>query len=130
MNLKNYKPLLSLALLIIVVYILHKIIFYSFNVNDLAFHYSLEELYLIFSVLSLIVLGVLLKVKQQSFDNVGMSFLLSTSVKMVVCYLILRPVLQAEGENSSIEKRNFFAIFILFLAMETILTIRILNKNQ
>ena len=130
MNLKNYKPLLSLALLIIVAYILHKVIFYSFNIDDSAFHYSIEKLYLIFSVLSVIVFVLLLKVKEQSFDNIGMSFLLSTSVKMVVCYLILRPVLQASGENSIIEKRNFFAMFILFLAMETILTIRILNKNQ
>ncbi|MFE3868353.1 hypothetical protein ACFX5E_09750 [Flavobacterium sp. LS2P90] len=130
MNLKNYKPLLSLALLIVVSYVLHKIIFYSFNVDDTTFHYSIEALYLLFSILSVIVLVVLLKVKEQSFDNVGMSFLLSTSIKMVVCYLILRPVLQASGENSSVEKKNFFAMFILFLAMETILTIRILNKNQ
>lgn len=130
MNLKNYKPLISLAFLITVVYILHKIIFYSFNIDDAAFHYSLEELYMLFSVLSAVVLFVLLKVKERSFDNVGMSFLLSTSIKMVVCYLILRPVLQASGENSGIEKKNFFAMFILFLAMETILTIRILNKNQ
>ena len=130
MNLINYKPLLSLALLIIVAYILHKVIFYSFNVDDTAFHYSIEELYLIFSVLSVIVFVVLLKVKEQSFDNIGMSFLLITRVKMIVCYLILRPVLQISGENSILEKRNFFAMFILFLAMETILTIRILNKNQ
>ena len=94
MNLKNYKPLISLALLITVVYILHKIIFYSFNIDDAPFHYSIEELYMLFSVLSAVVLFVLLKVKERSFDNVGMSFLLSTSIKMVVCYLILRPVLQ------------------------------------
>ncbi len=130
MNLKNYKPLLSLALLIVVAYILHKVIFYSFNIDDSSFSLFDRSIYLLFSVLSVIVFVVLLKVKEQSFDNVGMSFLLSTCIKMVVCYLILRPVLQASGENSSIEKKNFFAMFILFLAMETILTIRILNKNQ
>lgn len=130
MTFKNYKPVLNLLLLTVAAYALHKIIFYSFNIDDAAFHYSLETLYLIFSVLSIIVLVVLLKVKERSFDNVGMSFLLSTSIKMVVCYLILRPVLQASSQNNGIEKKNFFAMFILFLAMETILTIRILNKNQ
>lgn len=130
MNLKNYKPLLSLALLIVVSYVIHKVIFYSFNIDDSAFHYSIEKLYLLFSILSVIVIAILLKVKEYSFDNVGMSFLLSTSVKMVVCYLILRSVLQASSQNSGIEKKNFFAMFILFLAIETILTIRILNKNQ
>jgi hypothetical protein len=130
MNLKNYKPLLSLALLIVVAYLLHKIVFYGFNIDVSAFHYTIEQLYLLFSVLSLIVIAILLKVKEHSFDNVGMSFLLSTSIKMVVCYLVLRPILQAGGQNGIIEKKNFFAMFILFLAIETILTIRILNKNQ
>ena len=78
------------------------------------FHYSIEELYMLFSVLSAVVLFVLLKVKERSFDNVGMSFLLSTSIKMVVCYLILRPVLQASGENSGIEKKNFLDVYSLF----------------
>ena len=130
MKLKNYKPLLNLASLIVVTYVLHKIIFYTFDIESTAFHYSIETLYLLFSVLSLIVLVVLLKVKEQSFDNVGMSFLLSTSIKMIVCYLFLKPVLQVTSQNNSIEKKNFFAMFILFLAIETILTIRILNKNQ
>ena len=130
MNFKNYKPVLNLFLLTAVAYGIHKIIFYSFNIDDANFHYSIETLYMIFSVLSIIVLVVLLKVKERSFDNIGMSFLLSTSVKMVVCYLILRPVLQASSQNNGVEKKNFFAMFILFLAMETILTIRILNKNQ
>jgi hypothetical protein len=130
MNFKNYKPVLNLLFLTVVAYALHKIIFYSFNIDDTAFHYPLETLYLIFSVLSIIVLVVLLKVKERSFDNVGMSFLLSTSIKMVVCYLILRPVLQTSSQNNGVERKNFFAMFILFLAIETILTIRILNKKQ
>jgi hypothetical protein len=72
----------------------------------------------------------LLKVKERSFDNIGMSFLLSTSVKMIFCYLILRPLLQVSSHNITIEKKNFFMIFILFLAIETVLTIRILNEKQ
>jgi hypothetical protein len=73
---------------------------------------------------------VLLKVKERSFDNVGMSFLLTTSIKMIVCYLILKPILQVTFQNNAVEKKNFFMMFILFLAIETILTIRILNEKQ
>ncbi|MFM2368956.1 MAG: hypothetical protein RL619_1256 [Bacteroidota bacterium] len=130
MKLQNYKPLLNLLLLAALAFIFHKIVFYVLNINDDAFHYSLETLYLLFLGLSTIVFIVLLKVKERSFDNIGMSFLLSTSVKMIFCYLILRPLLQVSSHNITIEKKNFFMIFILFLAIETVLTIRILNEKQ
>jgi hypothetical protein len=130
MNLQNYKPLLNLVLLAVLAYILHKIVFYALNINDSAFHYTLETLYVLFLGLSTIVFIVLLKVRERSFDNVGMSFLLSTSVKMIFCYLILRPLLQVSTQNNAIERKNFFMMFILFLAIETILTIRILNEKQ
>lgn len=130
MNIKNYKPLLSLFTLVGLAYVLHQIAFYLLGINDATFYYSIETLYLIFLVLSIIVFVVLLKVKERSFDNVGMSFLLSTSIKMIVCYLILKPILQMATENNAIEKNNFFMMFILFLAIETVLTIRILNEKQ
>ena len=130
MNLKKYKPLFSLISLATIAYLLHRIIFFTLKINDEAFLYSLETLYLLFLGLSTLVFIVLLKVKERSFDNVGMSFLLATSVKTVFCYLILRPLLQDSNYNNAIEKRNFFVIFILFLAIETVLTIRILNEKQ
>ena len=130
MNLKNYKPLLSVFILAALAYILHKIVFYIFKINDSAFFYSIETLYLVFLGLSIVVVTVLLKVKERSFDNVGMSFLLGTSIKMIFCYLLLKPILQASNVNIGIEKKNFFIMFILFLAIETIITIRILNEKQ
>lgn len=130
MNLKNYKPLLSVLVLSASAYLLHKIVFYILKINDSAFLYSIETLYLIFLGLSVLVITVLLKVKERSFDNVGMSFLLGTSIKMIFCYLFLKPILQSSNVNISIEKKNFFIMFILFLAIETIITIRILNEKQ
>ena len=72
---------------------------------------------------------MLVKVSEKSFDNVGMAFLISTSIKMAISYFILRPILNSPIDNK-IEKINFFCIFILFLAIETIITIRLLNKKQ
>lgn len=130
MNLKNYKPLLPLVVLAGLAYGIHRAVFYVLHINDTAFHYSIETLYVLFLILSIMVFVVLLKVKERSFDNVGMSFLLSTSIKMIVCYLILKPILQVTTQNNAIEKTNFFMMYILFLAIETILTIRILNEKQ
>jgi hypothetical protein len=130
MNLKTYKPLLGLLVLAALAYVLHKLAFYFLKINTQTFYYSIETLYLMFLGLSILVFIVLLKVKEKCFDNVGMSFLLGTSVKMVVCYIILRPLLQVSNSSIAIEKNNFFVMFILFLTIETILTIRILNEKQ
>jgi hypothetical protein len=130
MNLKIYKPLLPLLALAGLAYVVHRAAFYLLNIEDATFYYSIETLYVLFLILSIMVFVVLLKVKERSFDNVGMSFLLSTSVKMIVCYLILKPILQASTQNNVVEKKNFFMLFILFLVIETILTIRILNEKR
>jgi hypothetical protein len=130
MNLKNYKPILSVVLLSSIAYVIHKFIFHFFEIKETAFLYSIETLYLLFLGMSIIVFIVVLKVKQRSFDNVGMSFLLATSVKLVFCYLVLNPILRLNADYNSVEEVNFFGIFVLFLTIETVLTIRILNKKE
>nr|WP_315189056.1 hypothetical protein [uncultured Flavobacterium sp.] len=130
MNLKQYKPLLSLLLLVVGSYLIHKTIFLVFKFEDTDFYYSLETLYLLFFSFSVVIMLVLLKIKQQSFDNVGMSFLLATSIKMILCFIILRPLLKVSNEINALDKKNFFVTFILFLTIETMLTIRILGKKQ
>ncbi|MGO4817134.1 hypothetical protein [Flavobacterium sp. W22_SRS_FP1] len=130
MNLKNYKPILNLVLLAGIAYLIHKLIFHLLKFNDTSFLYSMETLYLLFLGMSILIFIVVLKVKQRSFDNTGMSFLLATTAKMGFCYLILKPILQLNTHDNSIEKTNFFMIFALFLTIETVLTIRILNRKQ
>lgn len=130
MNLKKLSPFLTLLSIAVVLYAIHKMVFYSCNINQETFHYSLETLYLFFTVLSMIIFKVLITIKERSFDNVGMSFLLATSIKMIFCYLILRPLLQMPKANNPTERINFFILFIAFLAIETLFTIRLVNEKQ
>lgn len=130
MNLKKLFPFLTLMGISLLFYIIHKMVFFCFDLNQETFHYSLETLYLFFFILSAIIFKVLLLIKERSFDNVGMSFLLVTSIKMVFCYLILRPLLQLPKSDNSIERINFFILFIVFLAIETLFTIRLVNEKQ
>ena len=130
MNLKGIFPFLTLLGIAFLLYAIHKMVFYFFNINQEHFHYSLETLYLFFFILSAIIFQVLLVVRKKSFDNVGMSFLLATSVKMVICYLILRPLLQISKGNNPSERINFFILFIVFLTIETLFTIRLVNEKQ
>jgi hypothetical protein len=130
MNLKKYQAILHLFLFAIGLYSLHKLIFYIFKIENASLYYSLETLYLLFLSMSTIVLFVLIKVKEISFDNTGMSFLLATSVKMIFCFIIVRPLLVVSNQINTLDKKNFFALFILFLTIEAIITIRLLGKKQ
>jgi surface polysaccharide O-acyltransferase-like enzyme len=81
-------------------------------------------------VIASVLFIVLIIVKQKSFDNIGMAFLFGTSFQMLLCYLVLRPILQDKLQNTQIEKTNFFVTFILFLLFETLLTARLLNEKR
>lgn len=130
MNFKKLVPFFTLLAVSFLLYSIHKMVFYGFTINQDQFHYSLETLYLFFFFLSAIIFKVLLTIKARSFDNVGMSFLIVTSIKMVFCYLILRPLLQTPQSNNPTERINFFILFIVFLTIETLFTIRLVNDKQ
>lgn len=130
MNLKKALPFLTLLAISVLLFVIHKMVFYSLSINQETFYYSLEILYLFFFSFSAIIFGVLLTIKKRSFDNVGMSFLLATSIKMIFCYLILRPLLQIPKPNDPTERINFFIMFIVFLTIETLFTIRLVNEKK
>ena len=126
------KPLFTIILIAVLGLIIHKLIFFLLVVKTMEdnFIYSIPLLYGMFSIFSALIVGVLIKVKERNIDNVGYTFLLLTSIKLVVAYLLIHPILKASLNQTPLEKINFFIIFIYFLATETILTIRILNNKQ
>lgn len=130
MILKNYRSFLFLIISVVIAYVLHKLIFYIFKINQETFYYSLERLYTVFFVLSFIIIFILLKIKERNFDQLGMSFLLLTSSKMVFYYFLLKPILKIRHYDITTEKINFFVLFVLFLTIEAVVTIRILSEKQ
>lgn len=131
MSLKEFKPLLTLSAISLLLFVIHKIIFVAFLPNlETQFNYTLIELYLFYAICSFVILIVLIIVNTKNINNVGYTFLLLTCIKMGVAYVFLLPILNSKTIVSQTEKTNFFIVFALFLAIETILTIRILNKKQ
>lgn len=126
-----YRPIIELISTSIIVYLAHKL-FFHFNKDTklvTSFHYSIETIYVFFFIFSLIIISILIYVKTKNIDNVGFGFLFLTGFKMVCSYILLRPILQIENQTTPVEKINFFLVFALFLAIETVITVRILNKN-
>ena len=92
--------------------------------------YSIVNLYVLFFLFSVVIMSLLLFVRTKNLDNVGYTYLIVTSIKMGVAYFLLRPILATTTDVNATEKINFFIVFIWFLAIETLLTIRILNNKQ
>ena len=132
MNLKKYQPILEVLFLSVVVYLVHKLVFFLNEGNPVFqnFHFPIEVVYGFFFVCSIAILFVLIKIKEKNIDNVGYTFLWVTFIKMALSYVVLSPILHSGNSNVRIEKLNFFVIFALFLTIETIVTIRILSNKQ
>jgi len=132
MKLKKFQPLLEVFIASFLIFGFHKAFFYfnEKNPNYQNFRFSLETIYSFFMICSLLIIFILILVKEKSIDNVGNAFLLITCLKIGISFVLLNPILNSGNPNIGFEKMNFFVIFALFLIIETIVAIRILNNNQ
>lgn len=129
MPFKKFAPLLYIILFALAAFALHKLAFhFGYPALEESFYHSLQGVYGFFTICSMIILLILIIVRGKSVDNVGYTFLLLTCIKMAAAYAFLHPVITAGGPNMATEKLNFFIVFAGFLALETVLTIKILNK--
>lgn len=132
MNLDKFKSIFTLLLLGVIGFIVHKTLFHFFVPKEFesGFIYSIELLYLFFFFFSAMLILILDKIKEKSINSVGYTFLLLTTFKMGIAFLFLKPILAGSLPKTPTEKMSFFIIFIYFLAIETYVTIRILNNKQ
>lgn len=101
----------------------------ALSTADDSFVYPLPMVYLFFVLFSEVILYVLIRISKKNKEQMGYAFLLLTAVKMALSYVLVRPILEVAKENPT-EKVNFFAVFILFLAIEAYYTARLLNNKQ
>ncbi len=132
MNVKKYRPLLQIVFVALPAYLLHKLFFYynATNPDFQKFHTPIEVIYGFFCICSISIVFFLIQIKEKSEEQTGYAFLFLTCLKMGISYLVLAPILHSGNSNIRIEKMNFFIIFAIFLAIETTVTIRILNNKQ
>jgi hypothetical protein len=132
MKIKKLQPLLEVLIISALLFIAHKLFFYWNKTNPKYqnFYFSLETIYFFFSLSSIIIVSILLFVKQKSSDNVGFTFMLTTCLKIGITLFLLMPILNSKSSDIGFEKFNFFVVFALFLSIETVVTIGILNNNQ
>ena len=127
-----FQSVLLLVLVAFSAFIIHKLTFYLLNFLTIEnqFQYSILTLYSYFTFLSLVIIIILFFIKRKEINNVGNSFMLLTILQMPFAYLLLHSILNSSSKHALFEKINFFIIFLLFLAIETVVSIRILNNKQ
>lgn len=89
---------------------------------------DLPIVYLKLIVLSFIICTILKYFYHKDFDVVGYVYLVLTIIKMGIVFYIATPILAAIN-FLTVEKVNFFILFLIFLGLETGLTILLLNNK-
>ena len=130
MNIKSINPLLEVTFSALFLFVLHKLYFLLLGSETDTFYFSTEVVYGFFFAASLTIIFILMVIKKKNIDSVGFVFLLITSLKIVISYFLLRKIIINDGQHLQTEKLHFFIVFAVFLAIETVVTIRILNKKQ
>ena len=127
----QFRPILEILALSAIAFVIHWLVFQFVMVGiENGFQYSLITLYSFFTLCAFLITLTSIFIKQVTIDLVGQGFLLTTFIKMFICFGVFYPKLNQETSNDRTELANFIVVFLLFLAMETYITIRILNKKQ
>jgi hypothetical protein len=113
----------------IVLLVIHTFALDFFEVETKTFYYNLWQQYLFFVIGSILVIAICIKTKQKNLDQVGMVFMAATVVKMMISFAVAVPIINQTSGIFKLQKFNFFMIFCAFLAVETIVVIRILNRK-
>ena len=132
MKIVEFKLLLKMFFFSVLFYGIHKLIFAQFLSTNIEqnFVYSLELLYCFFFFSSVLISVILFAVNRKNINNVGFTFLFLTVAKMGVAFFFLQPILNSTETQIAIEKKNFLVIFLIFLAIETVVAVKILNNKQ
>ncbi len=131
MTIAQFRPVLEIVALSVITFLIHWMVF-QFVMIDVAsnFQFSLITIYTFFGGSAILITLISIIIKQVNIDSVGQGFLLTTFIKMFICFGVFYPKLNGDNTKNDTELPNFIIVFLLFLAMETYITIRILNKKQ
>ncbi|MES2812297.1 MAG: hypothetical protein V4670_07495 [Bacteroidota bacterium] len=125
---EKYKSTFQIIFVGFVAYLIQKALFFILKIDTSGFQLSLENTYAMMVLFSAIIMTILNLVFQKNKDVVGMTFLLITSIKVVIITIIGKTYILTGGNQ--VEKWNFFGLFALFLFFETYLTARRLNSTK
>lgn len=90
---------------------------------------SLELLYLVFSVSSVLLYIGVAFVAKKNYHYIGMGFLGGITLKMILFLAVFKPMLnRSVATENEVEKISFIVVFLIFLLMDVVLGTKILRQ--
>ena len=131
-KIKEYQPIFEILLTSLVAFLVHKLAFFFLDYSTIenSFQYTLFQVYSFFLICSIFIVLILIQVKKRDINNVGNGFLLLTLLKIGIAFIFANPIVSSTSKFKEMERMDFFIVFAIFLTIETVVTIRILNNKQ
>jgi len=131
-KIKEYQPIFEILLTSLVAFLVHKLAFFFLDYSTIenSFQYTLFQVYSFFLICSIFIVLILIQVKKRDINNVGNGFLLLTLLKIGIAFIFANPIVSSTSKFKEMERMDFFIVFAVFLTIETVVTIRILNNKQ
>ena len=125
----RFRPFIELTVLALIAFSVHfSLLNFVWPEKHAHFRYNISLLYTVFFVASIIIVFGLQRMLKKNVDSLGHTFIWLTCVKAVLAYVLLHPILSDTHPFVASEKVHFFAVFAIFLTIETIVSVRILNR--
>ena len=126
-----FRYLIQLALFTVLAFGMHFGFQYVFEQSDYwkTAHYNLVQIYFVEMMLSVVLVIGVVVAKKTTPGNLGFAFLGLITLKAVVSYLFIAPVLDQETQDTVL-KHNFLIIFLIYLAFDVYVTYQLLNPNE
>lgn len=117
--------ILNLSVISILIGFLHYLL-----VKKIQLFIPLQNIYFFNYSLSLVVLLILYYIHNKFNDKVGYAFLALGILKMMVSIYFLMPLIELDFSNKIPDTLNFFFCYFMFLIIESIILVKLLNKKQ
>lgn len=117
--------ILNLSVISILIGFLHYLL-----VKKIQLFIPLQNIYFFNYSLSLVVLLILYYIHNKFNDKVGYAFLALGILKMMVSIYFLMPLIESDFSNKIPDTLNFFFCYFVFLIIESIILVKLLNKKQ
>ena len=100
------------------------------SIFSIVTYYSIYSIYTFHVISTLAVAGIIQLVHSQSKNHSGYAFMGTSLLKMLAAILFLLPGFLSEDKPSFANIMNFFVPYFLFLILEAIQVIKLINPKE
>jgi hypothetical protein len=117
--------ILFLLLITMIVGVFHYLI-----IKNLSLFIPLINIYLFNFLMTVMGLAILYLIYDKFNDKVGFTFLAIGIIKMAIAVSFLMPLIKSNFSNKIPDTLNFFFCYFIFLIIESVFMVKLLNKKQ